>query len=93
MRDAAPVGPVTAQDLTLQAMSVTDAALTGVIIRDDTPARLAALGLLFGAFLRGEIIPLQVRGNNVVSPAQPGRPVNWLSDAFKTLILDVDLPG
>ena len=87
------VGPVTAEDLTLQAKSVTAAPLEGVIIRDDSQDRLNALGDLFTRFLRGETLTLQVQGDNVVSPAQPGRPVNWLSDAFKTLILDVDLTG
>lgn len=36
---------------------------------------------------------LQVTGKEVVSPAQPNSPVDWLSAAFKKLTINVILPG
>lgn len=36
---------------------------------------------------------LQVTGQEVVSPAQPNSPVDWLSAAFKKLTINVILPG
>lgn len=83
-------------DLTLPPSSTnpgTALDLTGTIVRNDDPNRLAALGRLFSRFLAGELVPLTVTGNEVVSPAQPGRPVSWLSAGFKQLVLNVTLPG
>lgn len=74
-------------------MSVTNETLTGVITYRDDTAGLNALGDLFSTFLMGQTSILQVQGDSVVSPAQPNRPVNWLSAAFKTLVLNVSLPG
>mgnify|MGYP001565869029 FL=1 len=67
--------------------------LTGVITKRTDPAGLESLGKLFSQFLRGEDSILNVTGDEVISPAQPGSPVKWLSAAFKTLVLEVVLPG
>lgn len=87
------VGPVSGKSLTLPAHSVTPLALAGVITHRSDPAGLQSLGALFGQFLHGDNSTLQVTGDSVTSPAQPGSPVTWLSAAFKTLVLDVVLPG
>jgi len=42
--------------------------------------------------LSGENVTLQTRGDSVQPPGASG-PVDWLSAAFKTLTLDVVLPG
>ena len=36
---------------------------------------------------------LDVTGQEVISPAQPNSPVDWLSAAFKKLTIEVNLPG
>lgn len=87
------VGPVFGNNVVLPPKSVTALPLTGTILKTDSPANLKALGDLFSSFLAGNASILQVTGNEVVSPAQPGSPVKWLSAAFKTLTLDVSLPG
>jgi hypothetical protein len=50
------------------------------------------MGTLFSQFLGGEKVTLQTRGDSVQPPGTSG-PVDWLSTAFKTLTLDVILPG
>ena len=50
------------------------------------------MGTLFSQFLSGENVTLQTRGDSVQPPGASG-PVDWLSTAFKTLSLDVILPG
>jgi len=50
------------------------------------------MGTLFSQFLGGENVTLQTRGDSVQLPGTSG-PVDWLSTAFKTLTLDVILPG
>lgn len=77
------IGPVNGQDLTLPPKSTTALPLTGTIIYRDDQAGLDSLGEVFSLFLAGENVPLTVTGDSVVSPAQPGSPVNWLSAAFK----------
>ncbi len=76
--------------LALAPESVTKAHLSGHI----TPKSgygLAAVGKLFTQFLAGQNQTLSVQGDTV----QPsgGAAVSWLSDAFKTLTLQVILPG
>lgn len=87
------VGPVIGSGLTLPPKSITALPLTGTILATTSQPNLNALGVLFSQFLAGKNSTLQVTGNSVVSPAQPGSPVTWLSAAFKTLTLDVNLPG
>jgi hypothetical protein len=76
--------------LTLTPLSVTKAHLSGRI----TPKsgdELVGIGKLFSQFLAGQNQTLSVRGVSV----QPSGtvPVGWLSSAFKTLTLQVILPG
>jgi hypothetical protein len=76
--------------LALAAESVTKAHLSGRI----TPKsgdELAAVGKLFTQFLAGQNQTLSVQGN-FVQPSGTAA-VGWLSDAFKTLTLQVILPG
>ncbi|KAL8287086.1 hypothetical protein RQP46_004092 [Phenoliferia psychrophenolica] len=88
-----PIGPVNAEGLILLPKSVTTAPLTGVITYRDDTAGLDALGTVFSQFLQGKDTSLTVTGVSVTSPAQPGRPVNWLSAAFKQFTFEVILPG
>ncbi|KAM0750211.1 hypothetical protein T439DRAFT_247618 [Meredithblackwellia eburnea MCA 4105] len=87
------IGPILANDLSLPAKSTTSEPLTGTIIYRDSEAGVDSLGVVFSNFLAGIPTTLQVTGNEVISPAQPGSPVTWLSAAFKQLTLDVVLPG
>jgi hypothetical protein len=76
--------------LALAPESVTKAHLSGRI----TPKsgdELAAIGKLFTQFLAGQNQTLSVQGNFVQPSGNPA--VGWLSDAFKTLTLQVILPG
>ncbi|GAA5969858.1 hypothetical protein JCM21900_004182 [Sporobolomyces salmonicolor] len=90
--DGSEIGPVSGKDLTLPPMATTNLPLTGTIIYRDDAAGLTALGAVFSQFLLGEDVPLTVTGDSVVSPSQSS-PVTWLSNAFKTLVLNVTLPG
>ena len=87
------VGPASAYDLFLLPKAVTSPKLYGQIVHQDSGTDLANIGVLFSRFLQGKNSTLQVKGYEVISPAQPDRPVNWLTAAFKTLTLDVVLPG
>ncbi|GAA6063179.1 hypothetical protein JCM10212_003114 [Sporobolomyces blumeae] len=86
------IGPISAHDLTLAAKAVTNAQLTGEIVRQSGKG-LQNLGILFSTFLRGKNQTLDVTGKEVISPAQPNSPVDWLSAAFKKLTIQVILPG
>lgn len=87
------IGPVHGSGLTLAPMATTPLPLEGTIIYRNDPAGVAALGEVFSQFLMGKEVPLDVTGDSVVTPAQPGSPVSWLSAAFKTLTINVTLPG
>lgn len=54
---------------------------------------LDTVGVLFSNYLLGQNQTLQVTGDSVVTEANGNRPVGWLTSAFKTLTLDVVLPG
>ncbi|GAA5951249.1 hypothetical protein JCM3765_002422 [Sporobolomyces pararoseus] len=86
------IGPVSGNGLTLPPKTTTELPLAGTIIYRDDPAGVAALGEVFSMFLLGENVPLTVTGDSVITPAQKS-PVTWLSAAFKTLVLNVTLPG
>ncbi|GAA5914535.1 uncharacterized protein JCM6883_003197 [Sporobolomyces salmoneus] len=90
--EGSEIGPVSGNDLTLPPKSTTELPLKGTIIYRDDPAGTAALGEVFSMFLLGENVPLTVTGDSVITPAQRS-PVTWLSAAFKTLVLNVTLPG
>jgi len=53
---------------------------------------LDTIGKLFSNFLAGKNQTLIVQGDSV-DPNGNGQPVSWLSTAFKTLQLEVTLPG
>ena len=53
---------------------------------------LNTMGELFTNFLHAENQTLSVQGASVQPQGSSG-PVSWLSTAFKTLTLDVTLPG
>lgn len=87
------VGPVTGNNLFLALMSTTREPLTGRIIRRQSEADSATLGVLFSRFLGGYNQTLDVVGDSVVTQANGNQPVDWLTTAFKTLHLAVILPG
>ncbi|GAA5937070.1 uncharacterized protein JCM15063_000146 [Sporobolomyces koalae] len=86
------IGPVTGKGLTLPPKSTTELPLVGTIIYRDDAAGVQSLGEVFSMFLLGEMVPLTVTGDSVITPAQ-STPVTWLSEAFKTLVLNVTLTG
>lgn len=50
------------------------------------------IGVLFSKFLAGENVTLVTKGD-FVQPPGASDPVQWLSTAFKSLKLEVILPG
>ena len=86
------IGPVSANNLFLAALATTETTLNGQITRK-SGRDLANTGILFTNFLQGKNQTLQVTGVSVVTEANGNQPVNWLSAAFKTLTLNVILPG
>ncbi|KAJ7594702.1 hypothetical protein C8J56DRAFT_446479 [Mycena floridula] len=85
------VGPLTASHLFLTANSQTRTHLSGRMI-PQSGDDLEVIGELFSKFLAGENQTLTTKGNSVQPDGSDG-PVSWLSTAFKTLELDVTLPG
>jgi len=82
---------LSASHLRLAAKSLTKTHLSGRI----TPKsghELDVMGDLFSGYLNGQNLTLQTTGDSVQLPGS-GEPVQWLSTAFKTLTLDVVLPG
>ncbi|PPQ99716.1 hypothetical protein CVT24_009699 [Panaeolus cyanescens] len=85
------VGPLSASNLVLAANADTKTQLSGRIV-PQSPEDLQVIGTLFSKFLNGENVTLQTVGDSVF-PTGSSTPVQWLSTAFKTLSLDVILPG
>lgn len=85
------VGPLSASHLFLTASSITSTHLTGRII-PQSGTDLNNMGELFSKYLAGENQTLVTKGDTV-QPDGSNQPVIWLSDAFKTLSLEVILPG
>lgn len=80
---------LSATGLVLKPNAVASTHLSGRIV-PQSGDNLAVMGTLFSKFLNGENVTLQTTGESV----QPGgATVDWLSTAFKTLTLDVILPG
>lgn len=71
--------------------ATTNSHLSGRII-PQSGSDLANIGVLFSNFLAGENQTLTVQGDTV-QPSGSSQPVAWLSAAFKTLTLEVILPG
>jgi hypothetical protein len=80
-----------AEGLSLQPKAVTKTHLAGRIVPQDGK-NLETIGSLFSDYLAGHNSTLVTRGDSVAPPGANG-PVTWLSTAFKTLSLDVVLPG
>ncbi|KAG1851680.1 hypothetical protein F4604DRAFT_1933963 [Suillus subluteus] len=85
------IGPLTASDLVLPPESSVTSHLSGQMI-PQSGSGLSTIGKLFSAYLAADNITLNVQGDTVQPPGANG-PVTWLSTAFKTLTLDVILPG
>ncbi|KAG1742190.1 hypothetical protein EDB19DRAFT_1702736 [Suillus lakei] len=85
------IGPLTASDLILPPESSVTSHLSGQMI-PQSGSGLSTIGKLFSEYLAADNITLNVQGDTVQPPGANG-PVTWLSTAFKTLTLDVILPG
>ncbi|KAG5646292.1 hypothetical protein DXG03_003889 [Asterophora parasitica] len=85
------VGPLSGKNLFLAANSQTNSHLSGRI-QPQSGKDLENLGVLFSKFLAGENQTLVTKGESVQPDGSSG-PVTWLSTAFKTLELEVTLPG
>lgn len=85
------VGPLVASNLFLRASSTTQTQLSGRIVPQQGED-LLTIGKLFSAYLQGTNRSLLVKGSSVQPDGSNG-PVDWLSTAFTTLELDVNLPG
>ncbi|KAJ1032418.1 hypothetical protein NDA16_000444 [Ustilago loliicola] len=86
------IGPVHSTNLFLAALATTNTTLEGSITAK-SGRDLQNTGILFTNFLQGRTQILQVKGVSVVTQANGNQPVNWLSAAFRTLTLQVALPG
>ncbi|KIY74263.1 hypothetical protein CYLTODRAFT_363931 [Cylindrobasidium torrendii FP15055 ss-10] len=87
--DDLQVGPLSANNLFLAADSETRTHLEGRITPKEG-GELDKIGELFTRYLKADNITLITRGDSV----QPGgNNVGWLTTAFKTLELEVTLPG
>ncbi|THH12496.1 hypothetical protein EW146_g7640 [Bondarzewia mesenterica] len=85
------VGPLSGSNLFLAPEAQMREHLSGRII-PQSDDNLNTIGKLFSGFLAGENQTLSVQGNSV-QPSGSSSPVGWLSSAFKTLTLQVILPG
>ncbi|KAH9038716.1 hypothetical protein EDB85DRAFT_2072661 [Lactarius pseudohatsudake] len=84
------IGPLSTTSLALAPESVTNAHLSGRITHK-SGSDLNVVGKLFSQFLAGKNQTLSVQGDSV-QPTGTGA-VGWVSSAFKTLMLQVILPG
>jgi Protein of unknown function (DUF3712) len=83
------VGPLSASSMTLAPQATTKIHLAGRIV-PQSGDDLKNIGTLFTNFLHGQNQTLTVKGDSV----NPGNgTVSWLSTAFKTVELQVILPG
>ncbi|KAI0370690.1 hypothetical protein BV20DRAFT_966193 [Pilatotrama ljubarskyi] len=85
------VGPLAGNNLFLAPLTDTTLHLSGRMIPQSGDA-LNTMGTLFSNFLAGKNQSLSVQGESV-QPSGSSGPVQWLSTAFKTVTLDVTLPG
>ncbi|KAF8840051.1 hypothetical protein BDN67DRAFT_1054007 [Paxillus ammoniavirescens] len=85
------IGPLSATDLVLPPEAQVTSHLTGRLIPQSGEG-LAVVGQLFSEYLAADNITLSVKGESV-QPTGASSPVTWLSDAFQTLTLNVNLPG
>ncbi|KAG6908393.1 hypothetical protein DXG01_004822 [Tephrocybe rancida] len=85
------VGPLSGENVFLAPDATTKTHLSGRIL-PQTGKDLDNLGVLFTNFLAGKDQTLITKGDSV-QPSGSDGPVDWLSTAFKTLTLEVTLPG
>ncbi|KAI0049858.1 hypothetical protein FA95DRAFT_1604022 [Auriscalpium vulgare] len=85
------VGPLSGANLVLPPQSTVKEHLTGRIV-PQSGDDLNTIGKLFSQYLAGDNQTLSVYGDSV-QPTGSSQPVTWLSTAFKTLVLEVILPG
>ncbi|EST10168.1 Protein of unknown function DUF3712 [Kalmanozyma brasiliensis GHG001] len=86
------IGPISSSNLFLAAKTTTNTVLQGMITAK-SGRDLQNTGILFTNFLQGRTQILQTQGRSVVTQCNGNQPVNWLSTAFRTLTIDVSLPG
>jgi hypothetical protein len=82
---------LTGSNLILAANANTTTHLTGRII-PQSGSDLDTIGQLFTEYLQADNIALVAKGESV-TPTGSSAPVSWLSTAFKTLSLNIILPG
>ncbi|WFC96532.1 hypothetical protein MBRA1_003193 [Malassezia brasiliensis] len=87
------VGPAHSTSLFLKGQATTSSLLHGFITHKSGNAEVQATGKLFSQYLQGKNSQLSVKGVSVVTRENGNKPVSWLSKAFKTLTLNVVLPG
>ncbi|KAH9850917.1 hypothetical protein C2E23DRAFT_886961 [Lenzites betulinus] len=85
------IGPLAGNNLFLAPLADTALHLSGRII-PQSGDDLNTVGQLFSDFLAGKNQSLSIQGESV-QPVGSNAPVQWLSTAFKTLTLNVTLPG
>ncbi|KIJ67573.1 hypothetical protein HYDPIDRAFT_180379 [Hydnomerulius pinastri MD-312] len=85
------VGPLMASDLVLSPQAQVTSHLTGRMVPQSGDG-LTVIGKLFSEYLAADNITLSVKGESV-QPQGTSSPVTWLSTAFQTLTLSVNLPG
>ncbi|KAI0643298.1 hypothetical protein C8Q79DRAFT_1012595 [Trametes meyenii] len=88
---SATIGPLSGKNLFLAPMTNTMLHLSGRMV-PQTGDNLNTMGQLFSDFLAGKNQSLIVKGDSV-QPSGSSVSVQWLSTAFKTLTLNVTLPG
>lgn len=86
-------GPVHSTNLFLAAKTTTAVTLNGFITHRDSQKAADVTGQLFSQYLQGKNSSLEIKGDSVVTKANGNKPVGWLTAAFKTLTLNVILPG
>lgn len=86
------IGPAHGDNLFLAAKATTMVTLYGQVTHK-SGQDLINTGMLFSDFLQGKNSTLQVTGESVVTKANGNKPVGWLTTAFRTLTIDVILPG
>ncbi|WFD34248.1 hypothetical protein MCUN1_001085 [Malassezia cuniculi] len=80
-------------NLFLAPASVTSSSLTGEITKRTSNQQTEATGKLFSLYLQGKNQTLTITGDSVTTRENGNKPVDWLSEAFRTLSLKVVLPG
>ncbi|KAI0660249.1 hypothetical protein C8Q70DRAFT_914138 [Cubamyces menziesii] len=85
------IGPLAGSNFFLAPLTQTTLHLSGRMV-PQSGDNLNTMGELFSNFLAGKNQSLSVKGVSV-QPKGSNGPVQWLSTAFKTVTLDVTLPG